>query len=119
MTDATEESGNPPKSLLSAKKEPVLCRLCKATGMTADDETCCACKGQGQLHPEDVDEWTFADLDESLGPGAMGVQARRTPYVPPNAQWHTWMDDEDGRGYLWAELRATGNTSLVCAGLDV
>lgn len=93
--------------------QPVLCRLCKGQGWyfrpqaRHESETmpCEVCKGQGQLHPADVDEWTFADLDEDLGPGAMGAQRGRTPYVPRNAEWRTWVDEEDGRGYLWAELR--------------
>ena len=93
--------------------EPIMCRLCKGQGwfMRADarheshTEQCCVCKGNGQLDPVDVDKWTFADLDEDLGPGAMGMQPRRAPYVPPNAEWFTWTEEENGRGYLWAELR--------------
>ena len=94
--------------------EPILCRLCKGQGWyftpgaqhESQTMTCELCKGQGMLRAEDVDAWTFADMDESLGPGAIGNQPRQKPYVPPNAVWHTWMDEEDGRGYLWAELRA-------------
>lgn len=110
-----------PSRLLSAEEdatgkeehiEPIMCRLCKGQGWGfrpgAQHESqtmeCTLCKGQGQLDPRDVDEWTFADLDEPLGPGAIGAQPPRVPYVPPTAEWRTWMDDEDGRGYLWAEL---------------
>lgn len=92
--------------------EPIMCRLCKGQGWyfrphaqhESETMACEVCKGQGQLDPRDVDQWTFVDLDEDLGPGAMGAQQHRTPYVPPTAEWRTWMDDEDGRGYLWAEL---------------
>lgn len=98
-----------PTPVAKVATEPVMCRLCKGRGVFSDaagvDEWCCLCKGQGQLDPADVDEWTFVDMDEPLGPGAIGNQPRRTPYVPPTAEWNTWMDDEDGRGYLWAELR--------------
>lgn len=88
--------------------EPILCRLCKGTGLLAattgdDDVPCVFCKGVGLCNAEDIDEWTFADLDEPLGPGAIGVVSPRWSYVPPNAEWHTWV--EEGRGYMWAELR--------------
>lgn len=102
--------------------EPVMCRLCKGHGWQLDSrpgsqgvEECGACKGQGHLRAEDVDQWTFADLDEDLGPGAMGASRPRKPVIPANAEWKTWMDEEDGRGYLWAELvapaKAEGSSS--------
>ena len=85
--------------------EPVLCRLCKSTGMSDDDMPCVFCKGAGLCNAEDVDVWTFIDLDTPLGPGAIGAVAPRRPYVPPNAEWNTWV--EHGREYIWAELRTS------------
>lgn len=87
----------------------VACRLCdgrRATGRARRDlANCPLCKGCGELDPADVDRWTFADLDEPLGSGGMGAKPPpRPPYVHPNAAWHTWLD-ENGRGYMWSELR--------------
>lgn len=103
-TLAHGEPSNPLSTVEEKKdREPILCRLCKGTGTGDDDVPCVFCKGAGLCNAEDIDEWTFADLDEPLGPGAVGVLAPRRSYVPPNAEWHTWV--EDGRGYIWAELR--------------
>lgn len=90
-----------------------MCRLCKGQGWdfvahavhASQTQQCTACKGQGFIIPEDVDPWLFVDLDEPLGPGAMGATRPTPPAVSKLAEWHTWMDDDDGRGYLWAELR--------------
>tara|TARA_B110001450_G_scaffold16733_2_gene15473 strand:- start:2708 stop:3100 length:393 start_codon:yes stop_codon:yes gene_type:complete len=101
--------------LSSSEQEPIMCRLCKSYGWhyrqdpIADKlqiDTCVVCKGEGMLHAADVDEWTFADLDdEPLGAGAMGNKPKQRVYVHPNAKWQTWVDEEDGRGYLWSELK--------------
>lgn len=92
--------------------QPVMCRLCRGKGETEDEQGCVACKGQGQMDPSDIDQWTFADLDEDLGPGAMGAQRMKTLHVPPGATWHTWTED-DGRGYMWAELRVPAGSTEV------
>lgn len=92
------------------QEDGILCRLCKGQGFyhvvdnewDCDMETCCVCKGVGILKPSDIDQWTFADLDESLGPEAMGVKRVQYNVVPKNATWQTSIDEE--RGLMWAEL---------------
>jgi hypothetical protein len=77
----------------------VPCRLCKRMGKS---ETCTVCNGAGRINANELDRWTFADLDATIGPGAVDAKPRHSAGIVKNGVWVTYMDT---RGYLQSEFR--------------
>lgn len=75
------------------------CRLCKRMGKS---DACTVCNGAGRVNAKKLDQWTFADLDAKVGPGAVDAKRGRSADIPKECVWVTYMDT---RGYLQSEYR--------------